>query len=396
MKPVTISQQRIDRQGVPAFADDGQKLSSLIGDIYDAALDHALWPDVLRAAADFVGGTAAGLFSKDATAQAGNLHYTVGIEQHYQKSYFDKYVALDPATTAHLFAEIEQPIATADFMAFDEFTETRFYREWVRPQGLVDFVSAVLDKSATGVAMFGVFRHERNGVVDGEARDRMRLIIPHIRRAVLIGRMFDLKAAEAATFADTIDGLSAGMVLVSAEGRIIHANTAAQAMLRTGDIMRVIGGRLVADDVQVGRTLREIFAAAGQGDAALGVKGIAVPLTGKDGERYVAHALPLTSGARRRAGVAYTAAAALFVRKASVASSSPPEVIGRLFKLTPTEVRVLLAIVEVGGVPEVAAALGVADTTVKTHLGRLFEKTGATRQADLVKLVAGYATPLVD
>jgi len=31
-----------------------------------------------------------------------------------------------------------------------------------------------------------------------------------------------------------------------------------------------------------------------------------------------------------------------------------------------TELRVLLAIVEVGGVPEVAAALGVAGTTVKT------------------------------
>ena len=47
-----------------------------------------------------------------------------------------------------------------------------------------------------------------------------------------------------------------------------------------------------------------------------------------------------------------------------------------------------------GGVPEVVAALGVADTTVRTHVGRLFEKTGATRQADLVKLVAGYAAPL--
>lgn len=54
----------------------------------------------------------------------------------------------------------------------------------------------------------------------------------------------------------------------------------------------------------------------------------------------------------------------------------------------------LLAIVEVGGVPEVAAMLGVAETTVKTHLGRLFVKTGTGRQADLVKIVAGFATPL--
>ena len=121
-----------------------------------------------------------------------------------------------------------------------------------------------------------------------------------------------------------------------------------------------------------------------------------MPLIGKDGERYVAHSLPLTSGARRRAGVVYTAAAALFVRKASLAVSSRSEVIGSAFKLTPTELRVLLAIVEVGGIPEVAAAFGVADTTVRTHVSRLFEKTGTARQADLVKLVAGYATPLAD
>ena len=44
----------------------------------------------------------------------------------------------------------------------------------------------------------------------------------------------------------------------------------------------------------------------------------------------------------------------------------------------------------------VATAFGVADTTVRTHVNRLFEKTGATRQADLVKLAASYATPLTD
>jgi DNA-binding NarL/FixJ family response regulator len=57
--------------------------------------------------------------------------------------------------------------------------------------------------------------------------------------------------------------------------------------------------------------------------------------------------------------------------------------------------RVLLAVVEVGGVPEVAEALGVAETTVKTHLSRLFEKTGVRRQADLVKVIAGLTNQLV-
>jgi DNA-binding CsgD family transcriptional regulator len=299
-----------------------------------------------------------------------------------------------PAAEPLFLGDIEQPIAITELKPFDELTQTEIYRQWAQPQGFVDFISAVLDRTTISAAIFGVFRHERNGIVDDRARRQMRLIAPHIRRAVLIGRMFEFKAAEVATFVDTLNGLSTGMYLVDAGGRLIHVNAAGSAILAASDILSSAGGRLVACDARVQRTLRDVFAAAGHGDAALGVKGIAVPLIGKDGERYVAHALPLTSGARRRAGIDRVAVAALFVRRAALVASSTSQVIGETFRLTPTELRVLLAIVEVGGIPEVATAFGVADTTVRSHVNRLFEKTGVTRQADLVKLVAGYTTPL--
>lgn len=371
--------------------DGRQQLSDLISLVYDAAIDQSLWGQAIERVAYFVDGVGAGLFCKDVDAQHVMITHSFGAVRPLPVELFRQ---IYPAAAGHFLAEIEQPIATADLMPYDELVATGFYEQWARPRGLIDFVSAVLDKSAASVVMFGVFRHERNGFVDGETRHRMRLIAPHIRRAVMIARMFDLKIAEAGTFADTLDGLGAGLCLVAADGRIIHANTAGHAILDAADVLQAIDGRLAARDVQVNQTLRDVFAAAGQGDAAVGTRGIALPLIGKDGERYVAHVLPLTSGARRRAGIVYTAVAALFVRKAALAMSSRSEAIGKIFKLTPTELRVLLAIVEVGGVPEVAAALGVAGTTVRTHVSRLFEKTGATRQADLVKLVAGYSTPL--
>jgi DNA-binding CsgD family transcriptional regulator len=193
-----------------------------------------------------------------------------------------------------------------------------------------------------------------------------------------------------------LDGLSVGLILIDANGRIVHANTAGSDMLGAGDLLRSIGGRLVAGDAQVEHSLRETAAAAANGDQAVGARSIVVPLRARDEARYVAHMLPLSggAGARGRAGAAHSAAAALFVRKAELQYPSPPEVIGRTFDLTPAELRVLLGIVQIGGVPEVAAAFGVADTTVKTHLSRLYAKTGTARQADLVKLVAGFAMPL--
>jgi DNA-binding CsgD family transcriptional regulator len=70
------------------------------------------------------------------------------------------------------------------------------------------------------------------------------------------------------------------------------------------------------------------------------------------------------------------------------------QTISDLYDLTPAERRVLIAIVEVGGVPDVAPALGISEATVKTHLRRLFEKTSTRRQADLVKLLAAFMSPL--
>ena len=369
--------------------------SLLIGDIYDAALDPTLWTDVLGRAAVFVGGISATLFAKDAASTSGGVVYDDGrIDPYYKQLYFETYIRLDPATTGHFFSEICEPIATEDLIPYDEFIETRFYREWAKPQNLVDFVTTALDKSATNAAFFGVFRHERDGLVDDGARKRMRLIAPHVRRAVLVGKVIDLKTATASAFADVLNGISAGMLLVDAAGRIVHANAAGHALLEEGDYLRVAGARLVATDPSADRALAEIFAAAGTGDAELGTRGVSLPLTSRNGERYVAHVLPLAAGARRHAAAGYAAAAALFVHRASLSGPAAPEVIAKAYKLTPTELRVLLAIVEVGGVPEVAEALGVGSETVRTHLRRVYEKTGVHRQADLVKLVASYISPL--
>jgi DNA-binding CsgD family transcriptional regulator len=379
-----------------ATADNNREresLNELISLVYDSVFDQSRWENAFVKIARYVGGTGAGLFAKDHESDHVRILGLFGVVPPLPGALFAQ---LCPALVRHFLGEREQPLATSDLMPFDQLTSTESYRKWAAPLGLIEFVSVVLDKSAIGAMMFGVYRHEQDGFADDDVRSRMRLLAPHLRRAMLIVRMFNRKAAEAAMLADTLDGLSAGLCLVDAGGRIVHVNAAAQALLDADDILRSVNGKLVARDAQADRTLREVFAAAGQGDEALGIRGIAVPLNGKDGARYVAHALPLTSGLRQCSGISFTAAAALFIRKTAPAVSARPDVIGAAFKLTPTELRVLLAIVELGSVPEVAAALGIAGTTVRWHVGRLFEKTGARRQADLVKLVTGYATPLAD
>jgi DNA-binding CsgD family transcriptional regulator len=374
---------------------DTDDLSNLIGEIYDTTLDAALWGQTLKKAVGFVGGANAALWSKDAD-EASGASYAWGFDPCYVRTYLDEYGRMDPAATTHFVAGIGKPVAHSALVREHEFLESRFYREWARPQSLIDCIQMTVDKSGATLTLFGVSRRKRDGVADKQACQRMQLLAPHLRRAVLVAKVMGTTQAQAAALAETLDGLRAGMFLVDRNRRIVHANVAGQSMIADGDILSAVGGRLFIHEARSNHHLSGIFAAARDGDAAIGAAGVTLPLNARSGQHYVAHVLPLTSGLRNRAAKTYSAVAALFVHSAATASPSAPETIARVFRLTPTELNVLLAIVEVGGAPEAAELLGIAVTTVKTHLGRVYDKTGAKRHADLAKLVAGYANPLID
>jgi DNA-binding CsgD family transcriptional regulator len=224
-------------------------------------------------------------------------------------------------------------------------------------------------------------------------RQRMHLLVPHVRRAVLIGNVIDLQKEKAGSLSDALDGLDAGVFLLDKRCHIAFSNIAAQALLDDAAILRTVNDTLIAVNPHAAQLLRNVVAAASGGDGAVGADGVAIPLSGKLGQNWVADILPLTSGARRQAGGLHSAVAAVFVRKVSMSAPYPTEVAARQFQLTPSEARVLDAVLKVSGVSEIAEVLGISESTVKTHLQNIFGKTGVRRQADLIKLVAAHAGP---
>ena len=374
---------------------EAEAFSALVANIYDAALDPPSWRSVLKDVCTFVrGGPSASLFWQDAVKRTGKTYYVWGGEARFNQLYWDKYVTLNPFTAAAGYFPVEEVYSAADVLPLPQFVETPFYKEWMTPQGWCDVLSANLDKSPTSRAVFSVARHARDGLVDDEMRRRMRLLVPHVRRSAMIGKLINLSRVEAAAMADTLDGLQAGMFLVDAAGRLVHANASGRAMLNDGNVLHA-NGRPVAPEIHADEVLSDVFVAAGNGDAALAEKGVAARLAARDGDRFVTHVLPLTSGTRRQAGVSYAAVAAVFVQKAGQDPSPAVQTLAEQYDLTAAELRVLIALTDFGGVAEVAAALKLSPATVRTHLRHVFEKTGVRRQADLIKLMASYPAPIL-
>src|SRR5450631_2687515 len=113
-------------------------LSDLIGTVYDTPLDRALWPEVLRRSAEFVGGSASSLYSKNVMRKTGNLalHWNSRSDT-AAPNYFDEYVRIDPVTTCQFRFDVGQVYSIEDCIPYAEFVQTRVYREWAQPHGLV-------------------------------------------------------------------------------------------------------------------------------------------------------------------------------------------------------------------------------------------------------------------
>src|SRR5262249_33719902 len=152
-----------------------EMFSSLIGQIYDVALDPSLWPLVLEKIAGFVRGPAAGLVWQDTANQDGGFYFSWGDDPHYTRLHWETYVKLQPFAIQWSMVPVGKVVSSADLMPLDEFHASRYYKEWAAPQGYLDATSVLLDKWGTSFAHLTVIRHVRDGQVDDEARRRMAL-----------------------------------------------------------------------------------------------------------------------------------------------------------------------------------------------------------------------------
>ena len=204
--------------------------------------------------------------------------------------------------------------------------------------------------------------------------------------------MLDVRTIERARMAEALDALRCGVLLTDARGAILHANIAAEHMLREGGPIQGSGGVLRATDPSAGAELRDAIAVAARDEASIGKTGTAIRLTEQDVPPMFAHVLPLTGG-DLRTRLQPAAVAAIFIG-ARPDEQEVAEIAAATYGLTPAEARVLASLLSGRTLAETATDLEVASNTVKTHLDRIFTKTGVSRQADLMRLGTGLVPPL--
>ena len=366
-------------------------LSELIGSIYDCVLDPGRWGQTLTDLRVVFDARTAVLALADRRQGRFLISRTVGIEPYWLEQlakHEPEIIRMHEAYSSTLSTDEPHILSRHVPVAYRQASP--YVQECLKPQGLTDIMGYRLLNTPTRLAEFAVARHELQGPITERQIEIGRFLLPHIRRAVTISNVLDARTIERTRMAEALDGLRCAVVLTDEGGSVLHANRAADALLRIGSLVTATGGVVEARLPSAASELRKAILLAARNEAAIGSIGLAIRLTDPDIPPIFAHVLPMT-GSELRTRLQPAAAAAIFIG-ALPDEDDAADIAAAAFGLTPAEKRVLKGLLAGRTLAETAASLSVAQTTAKSQLESIFSKTGVSRQADLI-LLASRLTP---
>ncbi len=275
-------------------------------------------------------------------------------------------------------------VATRRMAVDDErWAASRLYRDYFAHHGWFHLLNAVIDVDGPLVYSLTLNRTRAQGPFSEATIRWIGRLVPHLRRCLRLQHQLSRLADANTGLRWALEHVPVGVVLAAVDGRVVGQNETATRILSAGDGLRLEGGRLIAEPAASDERLQALLAAAGNDERAGATQ---ARLTLERGQRAPLQVLVFPAG-QAPPGPGPQAGAAIFLCDPERHIQMAPAALAQLYGLTPAESRLAGLLVSGTALTEAAVELGVSHQTVRTHLKRIFTKTGTKRQAELVGLL---------
>ncbi len=248
-----------------------------------------------------------------------------------------------------------------------------------------------LERSATVAAGICFNRPRSDGPLTEDELSLWRFLIPHLRAAVGVYTARCRHTSQRDAMLLYFNDLGHGVILISAANEVLACNRQARTLMDRAECLRLKGDSLVAVDSECNRLLKQAIHLSGGG--MLPPSPAQLALLRRDGSpAALARVLPV--GPPGSAQVAKDAASAvIFLVDLGSAGELDPSPLRTLYAFTESEARVACLIASGHSLAEAAAQSHVSIHTVRSHVQRALEKTGADRQSELAVMVLKICRP---
>jgi DNA-binding CsgD family transcriptional regulator len=358
----------------------------LVAMIYAAAADPELWPVFLERFAETVNGGATSLLLYNTDERIGNVMASARCDPADLRRYNEYYASIDSwgVNGGHLLTS--GGVFSGQQLCPDNVLErSEFYADFLRPMNAFHEFCGIISVDGSAACVIASLRPKKRGPFGDSEKLLLRTLMPHLQGALALQRRIATLEISAASAMDVLDRLPYGVVLISAEVKVLLINRLARQIIDQNDGLTVIRQNLFASRTEETRHLQKLIqesvaTSVGQGLRAGGTMNVSRP-----SQRSSFHVLITPVHLRNSLPLAQQPAAAAFISDPDCQLETPVQTLWHLFELSHAEARLAAVLMKGCSLREASEELGVSLSTVRTQLKKLFEKTGTKRQAALIR-----------
>jgi DNA-binding CsgD family transcriptional regulator len=363
---------------------DTTRLESACARLGDAAIEPAIWPEILGQISAAVGATGAVLLQSDVgTSDIPHSPHSAGVSELLRAYFGNEWHTRDLRADRGfpLILKGQKVVIDQDIVTPHEMKRLAYFNEFLAPVGLRWFAGVGV-RAGPALWAISIQRTAPEGPFESTDRHALAYLSERLTEVATLSTAVGRIALSSAT--NALNAVRQAAVAIDRFGFVLDANPAAEGLFDR--YIRVTNRRLVVDDAQAKDYLGKLVdrLRATPDTAALPCEPIVIHRREKS--PVILRILPVHAAAR----TPFLGARAILTLTAVEPRPGPKATfLVRAFGLTPAEAR-LASIIAEGLNPERAAEeLGISRVTARNQLKAIFAKTGTHRQSELVARFSG-------
>ena len=303
------------------------------------------------------------------------------LEQLYLRDYFRR-----DEVILRLFGLRDGEVAyKSDLYTDQEKKTSTVYNEFRRVNQSQKGLFMVFDEPDGRAIVWSVGNSAERGGWGHDQIETVKRLAPHIRQFVRVRHAMANAGALGASLAELLEDGRSGFIQLDRRGRILEANDRARDILLKRDGICDAEGVLTAGIPEEDAELQRVLARALPPYGVQGAGGSMKITRTKARTPLVLEVHPVQGmGADHRA---WEVGALVLVVDPEARPRVDPDLAAAVLGLTPAESRVAVELATGQTVAGIAHELGCAESTVCTHLKRVYRKQGISKQTELVRRV---------
>ena len=223
-----------------------QAAADVVSGIYEAAMEPTKWPEALGRLAEEFGAQSAAAFVVDVSIAEVGFIAVSGLDPRAIDDYVAHYAQIDPWNEYLGKHPSGRPIVSQAVMDDRAFERTEFYGDFLRRYDIFHAMGGFVMRSGSLAFLCGVQRSRERGAFAPAELQRMKVLFPHLERAVRIHRRLVQAGGLKDGMTAALDRMPLAAILADRFGRAVWLNRPAEDLVRRADGLRLRDGRIEA------------------------------------------------------------------------------------------------------------------------------------------------------